>query len=124
MSALDPPLQQPPRRRGYWVPGLIALAALVLIGLILGAGDLSHPADRSINGDDIAQQISQGIQVQEKAASPPEVTCPGREPVHPGLAFECTSRSANGLQVVYVTEIDDRGEIRWSLTPPATSPGT
>jgi hypothetical protein len=120
---MNPPDDQP-KRRGYWIPGLIALAALVIIGLILGAGDLSHPAYTSINGPDIEQQISQAMQVEQSAGTAPDITCPRREPVRVGLTFDCTARTAHGQQVVHVTEIDNRGDIRWSPSPPGTTPTT
>ena len=113
-----------PKRRGYLLPGLIALAARVTIGLIFGAGDLSHPAYTSINGPDIEQQIAQAMQVEQNIGTAPEVTCPRREPVRAGLTFDCTARTPTGEQVVHVTEIDSRGEIRWSLSTPPTTPTT
>jgi hypothetical protein len=30
------------RQRGYWIPGLTAVAALTAIGVAFGAGDLDH----------------------------------------------------------------------------------
>jgi hypothetical protein len=118
------PPDDKPKRRGYWVPGFIALAALVIIGLLFGAGDLSHPAYTSINGPDIEQQISEAMQAEQNSANPPDVSCPRREQVKLGLAFDCTARTPSGQQVVHVTEIDNRGEIRWSLSPPPTTPTT
>src|SRR5579875_2331816 len=49
-------------RRGYFLPGAIALAALLLIGAAVGAGDLSHPSPRTLRGADVAAQISLGVQ--------------------------------------------------------------
>lgn len=113
-----------PKRRGYWVPGLIALTVLVMIGLIFGAGDLSHPAYTSINGPDIELQISQAMQVEQNTGTAPEISCPRREPVRAGLTFDCSARTPTGQEVVHVTEIDNRGAIRWSLSPPSTTPTT
>lgn len=106
-------------RRGYFLPGVIALATLLVIGAFLGAGDLAHPAVTTIDGPDIAQQIGEGIQATRASTSVPQVTCPAREPVRDGLQFRCSVAGPHGnAEAVYVTEIDSRGEIRWSLTPP------
>jgi hypothetical protein len=111
----------PARRRGYFLPGLIALGFLVGLGALFGAGDLAHPAARNIYGSDIAQQIAEGLQAQQGSASLPTVSCPAREPVQAGLRFECRwSTSGGGRRPVFVTETDSRGEVRWSLTPPAS----
>lgn len=106
------------KRRGYFLPGVIALVALVVIGVVLGAGDLAHPASTSIQGPDIAQQIAEGIQAQQASGGPPSVACPASEPVRDGLTFQCTLRRDGRVQPVYVVEIDGRGEIRWSLSAP------
>lgn len=108
-----------PARRGYFLPGLIALAVLVLIGLAFGAGDLEHPTAKNLSGADIAGQIALGIQSEQNDRTVPSVSCPS-ESVHPGLVFQCTDRSARPARTVYVTETDDRGDVRWSFDPPAT----
>jgi hypothetical protein len=101
------------RRRGYVLPGAIALAALLGIGAALGAGDLAHPADRTISGPDIALPIALDIQGREGTRSIPAVSCPAREPVRAGLRFTCRA----GARTVYVTEVDGRGRVTWSFTP-------
>jgi hypothetical protein len=112
---------RPARRRGYFLPGVIALGFLVGLGALFGAGDLAHPAARIIYGSDIAQQIAEGLQAQQGSASLPTVSCPTREPVQTGLRFECRWSAEGGRpRPVYVTETDSRGEVRWSLTPPAS----
>ena len=121
----------PPRpRRGYFLPGAIALGALLLIGGAVGAGDLAHPAPHTLSGPDMAAEISLGIETAQGLSQPPPVSCPAREPVRDGLQFTCTT-AAHPASVpgslpgsvpvsvpVYVTEIDGRGHLRWSLTPP------
>jgi hypothetical protein len=110
------------RRRGYWIPGLISLAVLTAIGVALGAGDLNHGSPKRLNGIDVAQQIALGIQAREGSHRPSDVRCPPTEPVRQGWRFVCTrvaSRAAEpgrgAAQSVEVTEIDDRGRVRWSL---------
>ena len=106
------------RGKGYFLPGGIALLALLGLGLFVGAGDLSHPAARILDGPTIASQIALGIQTEESAAQAPKVSCPPSEPVRQGLRFTCTDRGAGGgsrpARTVYVTEVDGRGQVHWS----------
>jgi Domain of unknown function (DUF4333) len=105
----------PVRRRGYWIPGLIALAVLLLIAVAVGAGDLDHSAPDVLQGPDIASQIALGIQAQEETASAPNVHCPKTEPVRSGLQFQCAVWR-NGTRVpVNVVEIDQHGQLSWHL---------
>jgi hypothetical protein len=102
-------------RRGYFLPGVIALVALLGIGLLWGAGDLEHPAATNLAGPDVAAQISLGIQAQENATRPPSVSCPAKEPVHQGQTFDCTV-AGSPPRLVHVTEVDGRGRLQWSFT--------
>jgi hypothetical protein len=116
---MNPPEGPSKPRRGYFLPGIIALAFLVVLGVVLGGGDLQHPASSTVDGPAIAGQIAQAIQAVRNTHDTPVVTCPAREPVRQGLRFQCSANGA-GLdhQVVYVVESGDRGEVQWSLTPP------
>jgi hypothetical protein len=125
----QPPSHQGSRRgKGYFLPGFIALVALLALGLFAGGAlDLQHPAITSLNGPNLASQIALGMQLQQNAKQAPSVTCPAKEPVRQGLVFTCTVAGptvvADHGRPVYVTEIDGRGQIRWSLgAPPTTSP--
>jgi Domain of unknown function (DUF4333) len=110
----------PRSRRGYWIPGLIAIVVLVVIAVAVGAGDLSHPAPNSLAQSDIESQLSLGIQTEQRASEPPTVRCPGPEPVRKGHRFDCVVDRAGTATVVSVTEIDDRGGLRWAMagSPP------
>ncbi len=114
-------VEAPPRRgrRGYFLPGAIALAALLLIGVAVGAGDLSHPAPHTLRGPDVASQISLGVQAQQNSRTAPTVDCPASEPVKQGVTFRCALSTGPGgaTRVVTVTEVDGRGNLRWSLAP-------
>jgi hypothetical protein len=117
-----PPAQPPERsgpparrRRGYWIPGLIAVAVLTAIGVAFGAGDLNHRSPSVLHGSDVAQQIALGIQAQEHLHQPPEVHCPAAQPVRNGRRFDCTRVGAGPAVPIHVLEIDDRGRLRWSL---------
>lgn len=108
-------------RRNRFVPGVIALAALLAIGIIFGAGaDLTHPSPHSLSGRDISSQIELGIQTEKGLTNLPTVTCPSSEPVKAGLSFECsvTGLPRAGASNVEVTEVDGRGHLRWQLVSP------
>ena len=106
-------------RRGYFLPGTIALLALLAIGGAVGAGDLSHPAPHTLSGNDVASEIALGIESAQGLRQPPSVSCPTAEPVRAGLRFTCTEAAGGGgggaARPVAVTEIDNRGHLRWSL---------
>lgn len=110
------------RRRGYFLPGAIALVALLVIGAAVGAGDLSHPAPRTLNGTDMASQIAFGVQEQQNTHTLPQVSCPAHEPVERGLQFRCSLSSGPGAPArsILVTEVDSRGNLRWAFAPAGT----
>jgi Domain of unknown function (DUF4333) len=108
----------PRRRRGYFLPGIIALAALLAIGAAIGAGDLSHPAPKTLGGPDVASELAFGIEGQVGATSPPPVSCPATVPVRDGYRFRCTTILHGSPRPVAVVEIDTRGHLRWSLAGP------
>ncbi len=110
---MDPPDPSARPVRGF-LPGVIALIALLVIGLLWGAGDLLHTADTTLAGSDTADQIALGIQAQQNLAQAPQVTCPAREPVRTGHTFDCTL-VGHPPRTIHATEIDTRGEVRWSL---------
>jgi hypothetical protein len=97
------------------VPGLIALAALLAIGLAFGAGDLSHRAPHTLSGSDVAAQIALAWQVQQGSSGPPKVDCPGPQPVRAGWTFTCTVAGPDGTETVHVVEVDGRGNLRWTI---------
>ncbi len=118
MSSADSPgpAAAPRRpRRGYWLPGTIALTFLVIIAVAVGAGDLDHTAPRTLHGPDVASEIALGIQTQEAMSNAPVVSCPTSEPVRSGLRFECSEVVSGETTVVDVVEIDGRGRLRWQL---------
>ena len=103
-------------RRGYFLPGAIAMVALVLIALAVGGGDLDHSAPHALNGPDVASQIALGIQAEQNSTGLPSVTCPQSEPARSGVTFTCAVSGAGAHRTVYVTEIDSRGQVRWSFS--------
>ena len=115
-AAPDQPPSAPSHRRGkgYFLPGTIALAALVGIGAFVGAGDLEHPAAKTLDGTLISSQIALGIQAQRNSVDAPQISCPPKEPVRQGFGFDCTMAGRPPV-TVHVTELDSRGRISWSL---------
>jgi hypothetical protein len=131
-SGADPTFSEPPQtggepaparrsgRRGYLIPGAIALVALLVIGLAIGAGgDLTHPPPKTLHGSDVAGQIALSIQAEQNDASLPTVHCPDHQPVRSGYTFTCSLERAGSVRTVDVQEIDGRGHLRWSLAPAA-----
>jgi Domain of unknown function (DUF4333) len=107
-------------RRGYLLPGAIALVALLAIGLGIGAGgDLTHPPPKSLHGSDVADQIALSIQSEQNDKSLPTVRCPDDQPVRAGYTFTCSLQQGRSTRTVNVKEIDGRGHLRWSLGPAA-----
>lgn len=105
----------PRRKRPRWVPGMIALAALLTIGVVVGAGaDLSHPPPKSLSGSDVSAQLAISIQAERSLSSPPAVTCPAQEPLREGFTFRCHYDNGRPIDVV---ETDGRGHLRWSFPP-------
>ena len=103
------------------IPGLIALAALLAIGIVFGAGgDLTHPGPDRLTGSDVSAQLALGIQTQRGMSTPPVVSCPASEPVRTGFTFECsvTGLPSHQPQKLDVTEIDGRGHLRWKISSP------
>lgn len=94
------------------------MAVLLVIGLLMGAGDLQHQAPKSLAGSDVATQISLGIQAQQHDSAPPSVRCPAREPVRAGWRFDCTESARGGDKTVQVVEIDGRGRLSWTISSP------
>jgi hypothetical protein len=111
------PAPAPGARRGYLLPGVIALVALVAIGAAAGAGDLDHSRPSTLHGPDVAHELALGIQAQQGSRPLPDVRCPATEPVHDGWQFACRLVGRAPDRSVRVTEIDGRGHLRWRIGP-------
>jgi hypothetical protein len=116
------PQAEPPassQRRGYFLPGVIALAALLALGAAFGAGDLQHRGPSILAGRDVAEQLALAMQAQVAAPSAPSISCPSTEPVRKGLVFYCKVAPWRGAgrRELRVTEVDSSGRLSWSVVP-------
>jgi hypothetical protein len=109
----DAPMPRP--KRGYLLPGAIALAVLVIIGVVVGAGDIQHSAPTSLYGKDVASNLSGGIETEQGWHTAPQLMCPPVEPARQGLEFQCTLVHDGNRQTVDVYEVNNHGNLRWSL---------
>jgi hypothetical protein len=92
-------------KRGYFVPGIIALAVLLAVGAFAYGGGLSHAGPSGVDSSRVAALIAETYQNNHQLASPPPVQCPDHEPVAIGHRFECQLlRKAGGPLPVEVTE--------------------
>lgn len=105
-------------KRGYLLPGVIALGALVALGTAFGAGDLYHQPPSALAGPDVASQISLAIQAEQNVVTAPAVSCPASEPVRAGLVFYCAEKpeSAGPPVEITVRETDSRGNLSWKFS--------
>jgi hypothetical protein len=101
--------------RGYFVPGLIALVAMAAVGGAVNFAGLDHSSPSRLAGPDVATFVAQGIQTEDRLASPPPVVCPASEPVRTGLRFACRWQRQAGDRIVNVTETDSRGQFRFAV---------
>jgi hypothetical protein len=102
------------RKRGYFIPGIISLLAMVGIGALVNFGGLDHGSPSRLAGSDVSTFLAQGIQAQQGLSAPPSITCPASEPVHAGLSFTCQWAHDGSDRVVHVTETT-AGQFRFSL---------
>ncbi|MGI8753131.1 MAG: DUF4333 domain-containing protein [Acidimicrobiales bacterium] len=92
-------------KRGYFVPGLIALAVLLAGGAFASAGGLSHASPSRLDGAHVGTLIAENYQNNHQLESPPPVQCPNNEPVASGHRFVCHLLRTKGCPLsVQVTE--------------------
>lgn len=92
-------------KRGYFIPGLIALAVLLAGGAFASGGGLSHASPTRLDGASVGTLIAQNYQNNHQLESPPPVQCPDNEPVVAGHRFVCQLLGTKGGPLaVEVTE--------------------
>jgi hypothetical protein len=71
--------EQPPARSStYLRSGVVALVVVAAIGFVINLLVLQRHTNPTVDGHEIAQLISQGIQANSGIATPPQVACPLR----------------------------------------------
>ncbi len=115
MSSDAPPQTPGRRRRGYWLPGLIAMTFLVVVSVAFGLVGLESHVGRRLQGQVVAEDLALDLQ---SGATIPTVRCPSEEPRRAGLSFYCTERSPGRTpRTIQVTETAARGGFRYRLLP-------
>lgn len=100
-----------PRRKGYLLPGAIALVVLAAIAVVIDVAGLQSRVPRTLNGASTAQQVADAIESQQALTSPPSVHCPASEPVRAGVVFYCTlDRKGTPRRWVRISEYSDAGD--------------
>ncbi|MDQ6836920.1 MAG: DUF4333 domain-containing protein [Actinomycetota bacterium] len=103
-------------KRGYFIPGLIALIVLLAGGAFVNFGGLSHDTPSQLDGTNVATRIAQNYQANHQLESPPPVRCPNNEPVAAGLRFACQLLRPGAVPLsVDVTETRN-GQITYRVT--------
>lgn len=107
-------------KRGYLLPGTIALVVLGGLAAVFGVVGLQTHYPRTLAGPEEATLISQALQARARhgEAVPPTVRCPAVEPVRRGLVFDCTLvRPGGRAQTIRVTETNARGSTSYEVEP-------
>ena len=100
-------------RRGYWVPGFIAMTFLVVVSVAFVLVGLQSRIGRSLQGPVVAGVLALDL---ETGGTTPAVHCPREEPLRPGIAFDCSVRGPHRLAAtVRVTETSSTGSFRYRL---------
>lgn len=103
------------RRRGYWLPGLIAMTFLVVVSVAFGLVGLRSYVGHRLEGPVVAEDLALDLQ---SGASIPSVHCPSEEPRRAGLSFYCTESSpGRAPRRIEVTETAAKGGFRYRLLP-------
>jgi Domain of unknown function (DUF4333) len=111
----------PPRRSTYLRSGAVALVVLVVIGILINLFLLQRHTGSTVDGQEIAERISQGIQANTGVTSPPQVRCPPSLPLSES-DFNCTLEKGATRVII---EVHRRGgTLTWNVTnrPAGSSP--
>jgi hypothetical protein len=108
------------RRSTYLRSGLVALGVVAVIGVLINFLLLQHRSPGVLDGQVVAQGISQALQYDADGHSPvpPAVRCPTSEPLRTGLRFDCTLGGSRPRTIV-VTESNAIGSYTFRLAGPA-----
>jgi len=106
--------EQPPARRStYLRSGAVALGVVVVIGVLINFFLLQRHTGSTVDGHEIAQELSQAIQARTGVSTPPQVVCPSSLP-ESEPNFDCTLEKGAGRVIVEVHR--SGGSFTWDIT--------
>jgi hypothetical protein len=107
-------------KRGYLLPGTIALVVCAVIGVGIDLAGIQSHAPSNLAGGQVEAFLSQSLQYTHPQASPPQVRCPADEPLRTGYTFDCTLvKDGRSAGLIRVTETSATGT--FSYQPPPSS---
>jgi hypothetical protein len=109
------PGTRPRPKRGYLVPGIIALVVCATIGIVIDLAGLQSRTPSTLAGRQLDALVSQSLQATHPQRTPPQVRCPATEPERTGLVFDCSLvRPGRHDGVIRVTELSGSGTLHIS----------
>ncbi len=106
---------RPRPKRGYLVPGIIALVVCAAMATVIEFGGLRSHTPPSLAGHDVEALVSQRLQATHPQGSPPQVRCPAVEPLRAGLSFDCVFlEGGRPAGTIRVTELSAAGTLHVS----------
>jgi Domain of unknown function (DUF4333) len=118
-AGAEPQTTPPARRSTYLRSGAVALVVVVVMGYLINLLLLQRHTGSTLDGHEVAQLVSQGIQAQSGSAEPPQVSCPPSIPIHQ-TNFNCTLEKGKSRVVVQVQR-DPAGRLSFTVTDRAAS---
>jgi hypothetical protein len=100
-------------KRGYLLPGTIALVVCAVIATVIDLAGLQSRTPSSLAGRQVETFLSQSLQANHPQQDPPQVRCPAEEPLRAGLSFDCTLLSGGRPVSIQVTETSGHGTFRY-----------
>jgi hypothetical protein len=105
-----------PARRGYLLPGLIALFVCAAVAIVFDLTGLQSHNPKRLAGSEVETFLAQAVQAGHPQSSPPQVHCPGSEPLRAGVVFSCTmTRTGRGPATIRVTETSSAGVFHYKV---------
>ncbi len=94
----------PRKKRGYLVPGVIALVVCAGLATLIDVAGLQARTPARLAATEAETFLSEAVQARDNLATPPSVRCPGTEPLRAGVSFSCVIRLAGRDHRVRVQE--------------------
>jgi hypothetical protein len=109
------PGTRPRPKRGYLLPGTIALVVCAAIAVVIDLAGIQSHTPTTLAGHQIESLVSQSLQAQHPQRNPPQVRCPASEPLRAGLAFDCSLvQGGRPAGTIRVTELSGAGALHVS----------